>query len=77
MHTVRIIALGLATMAGAFQPSLRGNGGPIKPSGPSGPYKCCMTPKEMAEARRDRSNINALNKRMLAAMRNHTMAKGA
>jgi hypothetical protein len=37
MHTVRIIALGLATMAGgAFQPSLRGNGGPIKPSGPMG-----------------------------------------
>jgi hypothetical protein len=36
-----------------------------------------MTPKEMAEARRDRSNINALNRGMLAAMRNHTMAKGA
>ena len=78
MHTGRIIALGLATMVGgAFQPSLRGNGSPTKPNGPSGPYKCCMTPKEMEAVRSYRSKIKALDKRMLAAMLNHTMAKGA
>lgn len=79
MHTRPIVSLVLAGMVGAFQPSLRGNGGPTKPSDPRGPYKCCMTPIEMAAARSDRSNIKALNRRMLAAMRNHTVSetKGA
>lgn len=75
MHTVRIIALGLATMAGAFQPSLRGNGGPTKPSDPSGPYKCCMTPIEMAAARTYRANTIRLNRDTLQAMLNHTMSE--